>query len=128
MLKEWPYFQTLIDMLEMVLAKADPAIAAYYEHRLTDDPELMALGETLRRRLAHTVEIVLTLNQQAHLLRSNPELRQSMSVRTPYVLPLHMLQAELMRRRRLLQASPNQYDHPLMVTIAGIAAGLRNTG
>lgn len=128
MLKEWPYFQTLMDMLEMVLAKADPAIAAYYEHRLTDDPELIELGETLRRRLAHTVEIVLTLNQQTHLIRSNAELRQSMSVRTPYVLPLHMLQAELMRRRRLLQTSPNQYDHPLMVTIAGIAAGLRNTG
>ena len=53
-------------------------------------------------------------------------LKRSINVRTPYILPLHLLQAELMQRRR--EHDDSTYDHALMVTIAGIAAGLRNTG
>ncbi len=131
MLEQWPYFQTLIDMLEMVLSKADRRIAQYYESHLTHDPALIELGESLRQRLSKAVETLLQLKTQSELLSENEVLDQSMRVRKTYLLPLHLLQAELMRRRRqYIEQGQTQtpVDHALMVTIAGIAAGLRNTG
>lgn len=132
MLAEWPYFQTLIDMLEMVLSKADAHVALYYESHLTQDEDLKVLGTALRQRLQDAVQTLLTLKGESKLLSSNGVLDQSMKVRKPYLLPLHLLQAELMKRRRLYleqqQAENTPVDHALMVSIAGIAAGLRNTG
>ncbi len=132
MLAEWPYFQTLIDMLEMVLSKADRHVALYYESHLTQDEDLKVLGEELRQRLHDAIQTLLTLKGESKLLSSNGVLDQSMKVRKPYLLPLHLLQAELMKRRRayLLEqhAEHTPVDHALMVSIAGIAAGLRNTG
>ncbi|WP_298142890.1 phosphoenolpyruvate carboxylase [uncultured Acinetobacter sp.] len=132
MLQQWPYFQTLVDMLEMVLSKADGNIALYYEAHLTDDEHLKILGEELRQRLRDAVESLLSLKGESKLLSSNDVLDQSMKVRKPYILPLHLLQAELMKRRREYlvnnAAEHTPVDHALMVSIAGIAAGLRNTG
>ncbi|WP_180053064.1 MULTISPECIES: phosphoenolpyruvate carboxylase [unclassified Acinetobacter] len=132
MLTEWPYFQTLIDMLEMVLSKADSNVALYYESHLTQDEDLKELGTELRQRLQDAIQTLLTLKDESKLLSSNGVLDQSMTVRKPYLLPLHLLQAELMKRRRLYleqqQAEHTPVDHALMVSIAGIAAGLRNTG
>ena len=132
MLTEWPYFQTLIDMLEMVLSKADAHVALYYESHLTQDEDLKILGTELRQRLQDAVQTLLSLKGESKLLSSNGVLDQSMKVRKPYLLPLHLLQAELMKRRRLYlqqqQAENTPVDHALMVSIAGIAAGLRNTG
>ena len=132
MLAEWPYFQTLIDMLEMVLSKADAHVALYYESHLTQDEDLRILGTELRQRLQDAVQTLLSLKGESKLLSSNGVLDQSMKVRKPYLLPLHLLQAELMKRRRLYleqqQAENTPVDHALMVSIAGIAAGLRNTG
>lgn len=132
MLAEWPYFQTLIDMLEMVLSKADAHVALYYESHLTQDEDLKILGAELRLRLQDAVQTLLSLKGESKLLSSNGVLDQSMKVRKPYLLPLHLLQAELMKRRRLYleqqQAENTPVDHALMVSIAGIAAGLRNTG
>ena len=132
MLQHWPYFQTLIDMLEMVLSKSDSHVALYYEAHLTDDADLKILGEQLRQRLQDAVETLLALKGESKLLSSNEVLDQAMKVRKPYLLPLHLLQAELMKRRRryLAECTAEQtpVDHALMVSIAGIAAGLRNTG
>ena len=90
------------------------------------------MGEELRQRLKDAVQTLLTLKGESKLLTSNDVLDQSMRVRKPYLLPLHLLQAELMKRRRLYLAEQNAehtpVDHALMVSIAGIAAGLRNTG
>jgi phosphoenolpyruvate carboxylase len=127
MIHDWPYFYALIDMLEMVLVKADPAIVSYYESHLTQDPALQSLGAELRAQLHSATETLLHVIDRKQLLENSPILRRSINVRTPYILPLHMLQAELMRRRRENEDSKT-YDHALMVTIAGIAAGLRNTG
>ena len=132
MLQHWPYFQTLIDMLEMVLSKSDSHVALYYEAHLTDDADLKVLGKQLRQRLQDAVETLLALKGESKLLSSNEVLDQAMKVRKPYLLPLHLLQAELMKRRRryLAECTAEQtpVDHALMVSIAGIAAGLRNTG
>lgn len=129
MAHEWPYFQAVLGMLEMVLVKADASIVAYYEERLAgEDAALRTLGAELRRRLQVTIDALLRVNGGRPLLEDNPVLRRSINVRTPYIEPLHLLQAELMLRRRLAGEGNHAFDQALMVTIAGIAAGLRNTG
>ncbi|HJE74395.1 MAG TPA: phosphoenolpyruvate carboxylase, partial [Acinetobacter johnsonii] len=116
----------------MVLSKSDAHVALYYESHLTDDEDLKVLGEHLRQRLKYAVQTLLALKGESKLLSSNEVLDQSMRVRKPYLLPLHLLQAELMKRRRRYleerQETNTPVDHALMVSIAGIAAGLRNTG
>jgi len=121
----WPFFRTNIDMLEMVLAKADVSIAYYYEKRLVSD-ELKVLGASLRDRLMQTVALVKQIKGCDQLLESNPMIRESIEVRNPYLDPLHFLQAELLHRDR---NQPDQrLEKALMVTMAGISAGMRNTG
>ncbi|WP_444945791.1 phosphoenolpyruvate carboxylase [Microbulbifer sp. VTAC004] len=124
---QWPFFQGVVDMLEMVLAKSDTRVASWYEERLTDDQELIALGENLRERLSHTVSALQRLTGRESLLDNNPVMRWSIRVRDPYTDPLHLLQAELMARLREREAD-TVLESALMVTIAGIAAGMRNTG
>ncbi|AWF79697.1 phosphoenolpyruvate carboxylase [Microbulbifer sp. A4B17] len=127
MSRQWPFFQGVVDMLEMVLAKADPRVASWYEERLTKDTDLIHLGVSLRERLAHTVEALKQLTGRESLLDNNPVMRWSIRVRDPYTDPLHLLQAELMARLRERE-SDAVLESALMVTIAGIAAGMRNTG
>ncbi|WP_444934746.1 phosphoenolpyruvate carboxylase [Microbulbifer sp. JTAC008] len=127
MSRQWPFFQGVVDMLEMVLAKADPRVASWYEERLTQDADLIQLGVSLRERLAHTVEALKQLTGRESLLDNNPVMRWSIRVRDPYTDPLHLLQAELMARLRERE-SDAVLESALMVTIAGIAAGMRNTG
>jgi phosphoenolpyruvate carboxylase len=128
MLARWPYFQAVVDMLEMVLAKSDARIAYLYEERL-GTPALAPLGAQLRARLAGTVRDLLALTGRDALLGNNPVLQWSIAVRDPYTDPLHLLQAELIQRHRKGGSHPDaQLESALKVTIAGIAAGLRNTG
>lgn len=125
MYSDWPFFQSWIDMLEMVLAKSDVNISAYYEQRLVS-PELHALGSSLRARLQQAVEQVCLIKQEQKLLVGNPVIRQSIEVRNPYIDPLHVLQAELLFRDR---NQPDQrLEQALMITMAGVSAGMRNTG
>ncbi|WP_425606617.1 phosphoenolpyruvate carboxylase [Microbulbifer litoralis] len=125
--EQWPFFQGAVDMLEMVLAKSDTRVAAWYEERLTDDAEQIRLGRELRERLAATVSALYRLTGRDSLLDNNPVMRWSIRVRDPYTDPLHLLQAELMARLRNREEDP-ELESALMVTIAGIAAGMRNTG
>ena len=133
MASKWPFFQTLIDMLEMVLSKTDDGIAQYYENRLLTQGEnqqaKQALGHELRGRLKQAIETVQQIKQQTQLLENNPTFRHSMAVRNPYTDPLHYLQAELLYRTRAQGEQVNpELEHALKVTMAGIAAGMRNTG
>lgn len=125
MYQQWPFFRSTIDMLEMVLAKSDRHIAAYYDERLVSQ-ELGILGSSLRGRLAAIEEVINRIKEQEQLLSANPVIRQSIDVRNPYIDPLHFLQAELLNRDR---NQPNErLEQALMVTMAGISAGMRNTG
>ncbi|HET8848705.1 MAG TPA: phosphoenolpyruvate carboxylase [Marinobacter sp.] len=131
MMAGWPFFRTYIDMLEMVLAKADLRIASYYEQTLVDDERLISLGEGLRERLNQCIRRLLELKQQSALLEHEPVFAHSMKVRNPYTDPLHYLQAELLRRDRESEGKgevPDKVERALKVTMAGIAAGMRNTG
>ncbi|MCL6700371.1 phosphoenolpyruvate carboxylase [Pseudomonas sp. T1.Ur] len=128
MREQWPFFRTRIDMLEMVLAKADADIAQSYDERLVE-PALLPLGEHLRDLLSQACSVVLGLTGQSQLLAHSPDTLEFIRLRNTYLDPLHLLQAELLARSRqqdVAQGSP--LEQALLVSVAGIAAGLRNTG
>jgi len=127
MANTWPFFQVYIDMLEMVLSKTDAHIVSYYEHKLA--AEHAELGEELRNRLTTVIQCVNELKKQDHLLAAHPMTQQAIAVRNPYTDPLHLLQAELLHRFRNLGGLEDAtLEQALKITMAGIAAGLRNTG
>jgi len=128
MREQWPFFRTRIDMLEMVLAKADESIARLYDERLVD-AGLQPLGVHLRDLLSQASEVVLGLTGQSELLVHSPETLEFITVRNTYLDPLHLLQAELLARSRQREQEPGSaLEQALLVSVAGIAAGLRNTG
>lgn len=121
----WPFFATRLAMLEMVFAKADAGISAYYDERLVP-PELRRIGAALREQLASDTATVLKIGGSRELLASEPWIAESLRLRNIYTEPLNMLQAELLRRNR--EAPEPVLERAIMVTIAGVAAGMRNTG
>lgn len=128
MAAEWPFFGSFLDMVEMVLAKSDSAIAQLYEEQLTDE-SLRVVGREIRARLEKTTRAIRTVTGHQELLESNPVTRRSIEVRNPYIDPLNLLQVEIMKRFRTDGTKRDRdLELALMVTITGIAAGMRNTG
>lgn len=125
MLAGWPFFRMQMDMLEMVLAKAEPALVSYYAQRLTRSDQQRAVA-TLCDRQRRLVAALLDLRGTRELLTHDAALRASLTVRNTYLDPLHLLQAELMARYRANADADSA--RALKVTMAGIASGLRNTG
>ncbi len=130
MAESWPFFRSTLDLIEMVLAKSLPDVTARYEALLVPE-ELQPLGRELRGRLELTRAALHQLLGYDRVLAQNPVLARSIAVRNPYVDPLNRLQAELLCRVR--QPGPSaeerrELTRALMVTINGIAAGMRNTG
>jgi phosphoenolpyruvate carboxylase len=126
MYRGWPFFHSTLDLIEMVLAKADARIAAHYEAVLAP-PDLHALGTDLRRRLPATAAAVLTVAGRRGLLDDNPVLRRSIDVRNPYVDPINLVQVEVLRRLRQAEGD-ERLRHAFLITVNGVAAGMRNTG
>jgi len=89
---------------------------------------LRPVGEDLRSRLSATIAAVLEVTGHADLLENNPVLRRSIAVRNPYVDPINLVQIELLRRLRQPGPPNPQISKAFMVTVNGIAAGMRNTG
>jgi phosphoenolpyruvate carboxylase len=131
MYRSWPFFRSTIELMEMALAKADEGIAAHYDRHLVA-PDHQDLGGALRARLRRAIEVVLDITGHQHLLENNPVLRRSIDVRNPYVDPINLLQVELLRRLRTPTSERSEdaewLRRALLVTINGIAAGMRNTG
>ena len=133
MCERWPFFSTRISMLEMVYAKTDSALSAYYENSLVE-PGLAELGDNLRSRLQQDIGLVLSIVNDDHLLRDLPWLKESLKLRDTYIDPLNILQVGLLVRERQQEKNTDKQhmdfdiERALMVTIAGVAAGLRNTG
>jgi phosphoenolpyruvate carboxylase len=123
----WPFFRSTLDLVEMVLAKASPEITARYDRRLVP-AELRSIGEELRARLGRTVELLLTVTRHRALLEHNPVLRHSIDVRNPYVDPINLVQVEVLSRLRSGEGELELLRDALLVTVNGIAAGMRNTG
>lgn len=126
MYERWPFFRSTVDLVEMVLAKTSPAIAAEYEDRLVPEA-LHAIGRDLRGRLARATDAVLAVTGHKRLLDGNPVLQRSIDVRNPYIDPINLVQTEILVRLRRDPDDERLLD-AMLVTVNGIAAGMRNTG
>lgn len=126
MYKEWPFFQSTIDLIEMVLGKADIPIAKHYDDVLVSDCR-RELGAQLRQQLLTTEKCVLAVSGHEKFSENNKSLRRLIERRLPYLNPIHMLQVEILKRLRQ-DNSNNKLRDALLITVNGIAAGMRNTG
>ncbi|GLS25719.1 phosphoenolpyruvate carboxylase [Marinibactrum halimedae] len=129
MFEQWPFFNTRLSMLEMVFTKTDPWLARLYDEKLVPKDQ-RHLGEDLRSKLENSVQQVLDLIPTHSLMDADPQIHASINIRNPYIDPLNILQVELLLRSREQgeQSKETVLEKALMVTIAGVAAGLRNTG
>ena len=125
MITQWPFFRTRISMLEMVFAKADLLIAEYYDDTLVS-ADYLPIGLALRDQLQQDATTVLNLLAQTELLQHDDWGKESIRLRNIYTAPLNLLQAELLRRER--HQNDSVVEQAIMVSIAGVAAGMRNTG
>ncbi len=129
MLAEWPFFAALVDLLEMVMGKADLPTASHYDAVLVPEA-LRSTGRELLDAFRRTERALLALRGHRVALEENPVLRFSIDVRNPYLFPLSLLQVELLRRLRSEDAEGHdeRVADALLTTVHGIAAGMRNTG
>ncbi|CAN6549374.1 unnamed protein product [Malus baccata var. baccata] len=126
MYKEWPFFQCTIDLIEMVLGKADTHIAKQYDEVLVSESR-RHLGSELRKELLTTEKYVLVVSGHEKLSENNRSLRKLIESRLPFLNPMNMLQVEVLKRLRR-DDDNNKLRDALLITINGIAAGMRNTG
>ncbi|MDE2115557.1 MAG: phosphoenolpyruvate carboxylase [Hyphomicrobiales bacterium] len=125
--KNWPFFQTLLSNMDMVLAKSSIAIASRYSE-LVADPELRArIFGRVRAEWQDSIAALNQILQQDQLLQHNPLLARSIRNRFPYLDPLNHVQIELMRKLRANQGDDKAL-RTIQITINGISAGLRNSG
>jgi phosphoenolpyruvate carboxylase len=125
--RDWPFFAALLSNAEMALAKADLAIGERYAGLVEDETLREAIWVPIRAEYERTRELVLAVTDQARLLDRTPVLQRSIERRNPYVDPLSFIQVELLRRLRRGGGSP-ELARAMLLTINGIAGGLRNTG
>jgi phosphoenolpyruvate carboxylase len=128
---EWPFFRSLVENLEMTLAKSSLEIAAGYLELVAPGPERERLFAEIRAEHERTVSAVLEIVDTRELLDRHPVVQRSVRLRNPYVDPMNAVQIELLRRYRDPSGSESERDQvrrPLLRSVAGIAAALRNTG
>ena len=127
MVKQWPFFRTLLSNMDMVLAKSDLALASRYSELVKDTKLRKKIFSAIEAEWHRTLSALALITGEKHLLADNTSLQRSIRHRFPYIDPLHHLQVELIRRYRAGQAD-ERVQRGIHISINGIAAGLRNTG
>jgi phosphoenolpyruvate carboxylase len=127
MARDWPFFRTLVQNMEMIMAKADMSIARRYADLVPDAALADRIYGALVSEWGRTRDAVLAITGQDDLLGDQPELDRVIRLRLPYIEPLNHLQVELIRRRRAGDTDPRVREG-ILLTINGVAAGLRNSG
>ncbi|MFN7945497.1 MAG: phosphoenolpyruvate carboxylase [Blastocatellia bacterium] len=134
MYREWPFFRSTLSNIEMALAKADFQIARQYARRSADQKLARRIFAALENEYDRACRVVLQITGQKHLLDHSPVLQRSIRVRNPYVDPMSYLQVELLARLRRTEREGTERGeqdkllYAILLTINGIAAGMRNTG
>ncbi|MBD8070583.1 phosphoenolpyruvate carboxylase [Bacillus sp. PS06] len=128
MYKKWPFFKSTIDNLQMALMKADIMAAKEYTELVEDQTIAARIFGDIVEEYDRTKNILLQISNDDELLESNPNIQESVRRRNPYVDPLNYLQVELIRSLREEEEPSDELITEVLLTINGIAAGLRNTG
>ncbi|HEX4768583.1 MAG TPA: phosphoenolpyruvate carboxylase [Lichenihabitans sp.] len=124
---EWPFFRTLMSNLDMVLAKTDFAVARRYSELVPDRRQAEAVYASIEAEWKLTTNQLNAITETTERLADNPTLARSIEHRFPYITPLNHLQIDLIRRWRAGQ-SEEKVQRGILISINGVAAGLRNTG
>jgi len=127
MVKQWPFFRTLLSNMDMVMAKSDLALASRYSELVGDARLRKKIFTAIEAEWHATAQALATITGEKHRLANNAALQRSIRHRFPYIDPLHHLQVELVRRYREGKAD-ERVQRGIHISINGIAAGLRNTG
>jgi phosphoenolpyruvate carboxylase len=127
MYTQWPFFRTFVANVEMTLAKTDLAIAHTYVEALVERP-LHHVFDRIADEYRTTVAAILGITGESDLVASRPLLKRSLETRDDYLRPMHHLQVELLGRHRRAEGTDPVLQRALLITVNGIAAGLRNTG
>jgi phosphoenolpyruvate carboxylase len=127
MAREWPFFRATLQLIEMALAEAEPAIAEAYDRALVP-ASLRDIGDDLRARLERARRTVLDALGSRGLLEDNAVLRRSIDVRNPYVDPINLVQIALLSHLRDDTVVTDELWQAFLITVNGIAAGMRNVG
>ena len=127
MYEEWPFFNTFISNVEMTLVKSSMEIAGRYVDTLVD-PSLHHIFEGIKEERNRAVQELIRITGQENLLDHQPVLKRTLAVREYYVDPLNYLQVSLLARRRSSDDVDPSVERALLLSINGVAAGLKNTG
>ncbi len=128
MYHRWPFWRTLIDNAQMILAKADMVIARLYADLVEDEKTRTTIFNRIDAEHKRTVDVILEITGQSMLLERSPVLLHSIQRRNPYVDPLSFIQLVLLRRLRAGVEPRDELLTAVLESINGIAAGLKNTG
>ncbi|MGP4041498.1 phosphoenolpyruvate carboxylase [Gracilibacillus sp. D59] len=131
MYNKWPFFNATINNLQMALTKADIQTAQEYADMMQDSEISSRIFNSIKEEYTDTKEIVLKITGQEELLDNRQNIKDSVRLRNPIVDPLNLLQVQLVSQLRSQEEESDQYNELLMealLTINGVAAGLRNTG
>jgi phosphoenolpyruvate carboxylase len=127
MFEQWPFFQALLSNVEMTLRKTDMVIARHYVSALVE-PELQSLFDVIHDEFERTSQELLMVTGEKRFLDRHPLLQRTLDVRDPYLDPINYAQVDLLSRLRSTKEPDADLQRAFLVSVSGIAAGLRNTG
>ena len=125
MYKNWNFFSSVINLIEMVLAKSDATI--FLEYNKLASNELQPIGDLIIEKLNIAIKTLLKVTKHSNLLDNNEVLNQTLKYRNPFIDPIHFIQINLLKRYKI---NPTDLDlrKSIVITMSGIATGMRNTG